>query len=176
MGKIILVYGVIGGIIVAIGTWIGISAVPDGGGAFGMVVGYLTMLVALSTVFVGVRQYRDVHGGGVVRFWPAFGLGLAIAGLAALFYVVTWEVYLWHTNYAFMDEYFVKEVEKLRASGASAAKVATYAREMADFKAQYANPFVRLPMTFTEIAPVGVLVALISAAVLRNPRMFPAKA
>jgi len=35
---------------------------------------------------------------------------------------------------------------------------------------QYANPLFRLPMTFAEIFPVGVLVSLISALVLRKPR------
>src|SRR3546814_12654255 len=33
----------------------------------------------------------------------------------------------------------------------------------------------RLPMTFVEIFPVGVLVSLVSAAVLRNPRVLPAR-
>jgi len=31
-------------------------------------------------------------------------------------------------------------------------------------------------MTFIEIFPVGLLVALISAALLRNPKMLPARA
>ncbi len=46
---------------------------------------------------------------------------------------------------------------------------------METFKAQYANPLFRLPMTFIEIFPVGVLVSLISAAILRNPRVLPAR-
>ena len=41
---------------------------------------------------------------------------------------------------------------------------------MERFKAEYANPFYRLPMTFIEIFPVGARVSLLSAAVLRNPR------
>jgi hypothetical protein len=44
------------------------------------------------------------------------------------------------------------------------------------FKRQYANPLFRLPMTFAEIFPVGVLVSLVSAAILRNPRVLPARA
>ena len=47
--------------------------------------------------------------------------------------------------------------------------------EMAAFKTQYADPMFRLPMTFAEIFPVGVLVSLISALVLRNPRVLPAR-
>jgi hypothetical protein len=45
---------------------------------------------------------------------------------------------------------------------------------MEAFKLQYANPLFRLPMTFIEIFPVGMLVSLVSALVLRNPRALPA--
>jgi len=46
---------------------------------------------------------------------------------------------------------------------------------MERFKTMYANPAYRLPMTFVEIFPVGVLVSLMSAAVLRNSRVLPAR-
>jgi hypothetical protein len=39
----------------------------------------------------------------------------------------------------------------------------------------YANPLFRIPMVFLEIFPVGFIVALISAALLRNPRLLPAR-
>jgi hypothetical protein len=44
---------------------------------------------------------------------------------------------------------------------------------MEAFKVQYANPMYRLPMTFVEIFPVGVLVSLVSAGLLRNSRFLP---
>jgi hypothetical protein len=176
MGRIIGVYGVISGIIVAVGTYIGMAAVPDGGGAIGMAVGYLTMLISLSMVFVGVRQYRDAEKGGVIRFWPALGVGIGIACIAAIFYVLTWEVYMYQTNYTFMDAYVGKSIEEMKLAGKPAAEIAKFEAEMAAFKVQYANPLFRMAITFTEIAPVGVVVALVSAALLRNSRFMPAKA
>ena len=47
--------------------------------------------------------------------------------------------------------------------------------EMDAFKIQYADPLFRLPMTFAEIFPVGILVSLISAGLLRNSRFLPAR-
>ena len=41
------------------------------------------------------------------------------------------------------------------------------------FKTMYANPLLRLPMTFVEIFPVGVLVSLVTAGLLRNSRFLP---
>jgi hypothetical protein len=46
---------------------------------------------------------------------------------------------------------------------------------MAEFKVMYANPWFRLPMVFSEIFPVGVLVSLVSAAMLRRPTFLPAR-
>lgn len=175
MGRIIAVYGTIGGIIVAVGMLAGIMLVTDHG-VLGMVVGYLTMLVALSTVFVGVKRYRDTVGGGVVKFLPAFGIGLGIAVVAALFYVAMWEAYMYATDYRFMDEYVASSVTAMKAAGKPVAEIAEYAAEMDRFKLQYADPFFRMLMTFSEIAPVGLLVSVVSAAVLRNPRAFPAVA
>lgn len=175
MGRIIAVYGTIAGIIVVAGMQLGIHFVSDHG-SFGMVVGYLTMLVALSMVFVGVKRYRDTALGGVIRFWPAFGVGLGIAGVAGLCYVLGWEAYMYATNYSFMDVYVKQALAEKLASGASAPAIAKFTAEMAAFKAQYADPLFRMPMTFAEIAPVGLVVALVSAAILRNSRAFPAVA
>jgi hypothetical protein len=46
---------------------------------------------------------------------------------------------------------------------------------MEQFKIRYANPLYRLPMTFAEIFPVGVLVSLVSAGLFRNSRFLPAR-
>ena len=52
-----------------------------------MVFGYVTMLVALSAVFVAIKRYRDTELGGVIGFWPALGLGLGISVIAGIIYV-----------------------------------------------------------------------------------------
>lgn len=175
MGRIIAIYGLIGGIIVAAGMQLSIAFVSDHG-SIGMVVGYLTMLIAMTMVFVGVKRFRDTHKGGVIRFWPALGVGLGIALVAGLFYVAAWEVYLYATDYRFMDVYVAQTLETMRKDGKPAAEIAAFAAQMEAFKAQYANPLYRLPITLSEIAPVGIVVAVISAAILRNSRAFPAVA
>lgn len=137
--------------------------------------GYSVMLVAMSFIFVGVKRYRDVEGGGVIRFWRALGLGLLIALIAGVAYVVMWEVYLAMTHYRFFDDYIAKVMRDAHASGKSATEIAKQSAELESFRPMYAYPLFRLPMTFAEIAPVGVLVAIISAALLRNPRLLPAR-
>ena len=140
-----------------------------------MTFGYSVMLVAMSFVFVGVKRYRDVEGGGVIRFGRALGLGLLIALIACLAYVLIWEAYLAITHYRFMDDYIAKLLRDAQASGKSATDIAKMTAEFDGMREMYANPLIRLPMTFMEVAPVGLLVAVVSAALLRNPRVFPAR-
>ena len=47
--------------------------------------------------------------------------------------------------------------------------------EAVEFLAMYANPLFRLPTTFVEMFPMGVLISLLSAALLRNSRFLPAR-
>jgi hypothetical protein len=176
MLRTILAWGLAAGLIVAVPMCVMVTNSESGSAAHSYAVGYLVMLVGLSLVFVGVKRYRDRVLGGVIRFAPALGIGLGISLVAGVIYVIGWEITLALTDYAFMDSYAAATIEAKRASGASAVEIAAVAAQMAEFKAQYANPWFRMPMTFVEIFPVGVLVSLISAALLRNSRFLPARA
>ncbi len=176
MKKIILTYGAIAGIIVIgaiiLGTYLaGQAEEPQ----FSQLAGYLIMVVALSCIFVGIKRYRDRELGGVIKFGTAFLLGLGITAVASLVYVVAWEVNLSLTDYAFADDYARSILAGKEAAGVSGAELAAATAEMEEFKQQYANPLFRLPVTFLEIFPVGLLIALISAAVLRNSSILPAR-
>ena len=177
MGRDILKYGVIAGLIVGVAMilsfWSTGGEMPHGW--LGMAIGYDTMLVAFSAVFVGIKHQRDVAGGGVIRFWPAFGMGLAISFIAALFYVGAWEFVQATIVDDFAGSYGASVIAAQKAKGIDPAALAKLTADMEAFKTQYANPLFRLPMTFAEIFPVGVLVSLISALVLRNPRVLPAR-
>ena len=172
----ILKYGLIAGLIVGGINFTMFTAMGDAHDfENGMVIGYATMLVALTAVFVGIKQYRDRELGGVIRFWPAFGMGVAMSVLAGILYVAAWEASQAITGGDFMAAYTSFVLEQARAKGESAAAIARLSAEMAEFKVMYANPLFRLPMVFSEIFPVGVLVSLVSAALLRKPNFLPAR-
>lgn len=177
MWRDIVKYGVIAGLVVGVAMilsfWSTGGEMPHG--AIGMAIGYATMLVAFSAVFVGIKHQRDVAGGGVIRFWPAFGMGLGISFIAALFYVGAWEFVQATIIEDFAGSYGESVIAAQKAKGLDAAALAKLTAEMEAFKVQYADPMFRLPMTFAEIFPVGVLVSLVSALVLRNPRVLPAR-
>ena len=169
-----LIYGGIAGAIAIsiISTTIALGLPSHSTSVF---VGYLVMLAALSLIFVGVKRYRDVECGGVIRFRRAFGIGLGMALVAALVYAIGWEVFIAISGFDFMTEYTNDVIAGMRAEGASQAAIEAKTVEMREMTAMYENPLLRVPMIFAEIAPVGLLVALVSAALLRNPKLLPAR-
>lgn len=176
MLRTILMYGVISGLIVIVPMCLMLTFGPDGDHGGGSVLqGYLTMLVALSLIFIGVKRYRDKALGGVIKFFPALLVGLGISAVAGVIYVIGWEITLQATNFSFIESYSTAMLERAQAKGASAAEIEKITKEMAVFKTQYANPLFRLPMTFVEIFPVGVVISLITAALMRNSRFLPAR-
>jgi hypothetical protein len=172
--KYALIYGLLSGLVVSAIIVASIALAPDGGAFHSLWFGYLVMLVALTFIFVGVKRYRDVERGGVIKFLPAFFMGVGIAAVAGIAYVCVWELYEASTGYRFMDDYIAAMIRHRQAEGASAAEIARQVSEMDDMRTSYANPLFRIPMVFLEIFPVGLIVALISAALLRNPRLLPA--
>jgi hypothetical protein len=176
MSHIILIFGTIAGLLVAVPMCLMVANAEPGSAATSHFTGYLIMLLALSLVFVGVKRLRDRELGGVIRFGPALMAGLGISAVAGVIYVIGWEITLAVTDFAFIDSYSSAAIEAARAKGASAAEVQALAAKMDEFREQYVNPFFRLPVTFIEIFPVGLVVSLISAALLRNSRFMPARA
>jgi hypothetical protein len=176
MSHIILIFGTIAGLLVAVPMCLMVANAEPGSAATSHFTGYLIMLLALSLVFVGVKRLRDRELGGVIRFGPALMAGLGISAVAGVIYVIGWEITLAVTDFAFIDSYSSAAIEAARAKGASAAEVQALAAKMDEFREQYANPFFRLPVTFIVIFPVGLVVSLISAALLRNSRFMPARA
>ncbi|MDH5834859.1 DUF4199 domain-containing protein [Luteimonas kalidii] len=177
MLRIVLKYGLIAGVVVG-ASLLGVSLAYQGQPPpdWGMAAGFASMLVALSAVFVGIKRHRDSAGGGVIRFWPAFALGLGISLVASLVYVAAWELSLVLIDNDFAAMFAAQMIERAHDKGLSGDALAAAVEQARGFETMYRNPLLRMPMTFVEIFPVGVLVSLVSALVLRNPRVLPARA
>jgi hypothetical protein len=176
MGRIIGIYGTISGLVLASSFLVGwlMGAEIDDHNVF---VGYSIMLLALSMVFVGVKKYRDTVLGGVIRFWPAAGVGTRHrGGCVAILCDRLGNLHVRHRLQLHARLCRQQQSPLSRRQGVPAAEVAKFAAEMKAFEAQYADPLFRIAITLAEIAPVGMLVALISAALLRKSNFMPAKA
>jgi len=176
MKKTVLTFGLISG---ALSSLMMVATVPFAdriGFDKGAIVGYTAIVLSFLLVFFGIRSYRDNVGNGQITFGKAFAVGISITVISCIFYVVTWEILYFNFLPDFMDKYSVYIVEKLKASGASAAAVQVKVQELKKYKELYDNPFFNALMTFIEPFPIGLVITLISAAVLRKkPQSQPAQ-
>jgi hypothetical protein len=169
MKKLVLVYGIIAGVIVA-----ALMAISTGyfcaKGDFegGMIYGYSAMIIAFSMIFVGVKSFRDKHNGGTINFGKAFKIGLFISLIASTIYVISWLINYYLFIPDFIDRYVAAMLNKAKSSGISADELAKQTAEMAQMKEWYKNPLFVILMTYVEILPVGLLVTLITALILKR--------
>lgn len=177
MKKIVLTYGLIAsGILIA--TMAISWAIMGSNFDFNIaeITGYTSMIVALSMVYFGIRSYRESIGGRIA-FGQAFKVGLLITLVASVMYVLGWEAYLAiqgdEGGKGFMQEYTNHVNEEMRKDGATDADIQKNSEEMAEFMEMYKNPLVRMGFTLMEIFPLGLLVSLICAAILRTRSRTP---
>jgi hypothetical protein len=68
----------------------------------------------------------------------------------------------------FMDGYFAAQIQKIQSSGLDPATTAARIAAIQHSQQLYQNPLVNMAYTFMEPLPVGLIITLISAAVLRR--------
>lgn len=168
MRKTTLAFGLISG---AISSLMMVATVPVShriGFDKSIVIGYTSIVLSFMLVYFGIRSYRDNAADGQITFLKAFAVGISITLISCTCYVVTWDVLYYNVFPDFWDRYGAHLVEKLKASGASPAAVQSQIQQVTKYKELYKNPLLNAAMTFIEPFTIGLIITLISAAVLRR--------
>lgn len=177
MKKTVLVFGLIAGLIVtAMMVFSSVACYnnPDFEGS--MLLGYAGMIIAFAFIFVGVKNLRDKHYGGAITFGKAFQAGLLITLIASTCYVLVWSIEYLFFMPDFMERYSEHVLRQARESGADAAGLAEQTAQMAKYKEWYKNPVLFLLLTYMEIFPVGLVIALLCALILKRKPKTPGAA
>ncbi|WP_128545440.1 DUF4199 domain-containing protein [Larkinella soli] len=132
------------------------------------VLGYGAMILAFSFIFVAIKNYRDRYNSGVISFGQAFKIGLFVTLITSTIYVLIWliEFYLFIPD--FMDKYTAHVMRELRESGAGPAELESKAAEMANFGEMYKNPVLVVLFTYAEVFPIGLVISLLCALILKR--------
>lgn len=96
-----------------------------------------------------------------MHFTKAFQIGFLIALLASCFYVVTWLIVF----YTLMPDFIYKYAEYVLANTPS-SELANQKIEMNKYIDWYKNPIWVILLTFMEVLPFGILIALFSSLIL----------
>jgi len=170
MKKIIWVCGVIAGIISV--SW-GILSAGGLSDSFSlhtrMIFGYAAMLLGFSLIFVAIKNYRDTYSSGQITFGKALRIGLLITLIASTVYVVVWMIDYSYFVPDYGDKYEAQAIAEMNVSGASAAEIQRQTAEIASSMAKYkSSAAFRVMFTYLEIVPIGIVVSLIAALILKK--------
>lgn len=179
MKKVVLTYGLLAGVIIAALVWISASLAEQDAINFERLelVGYASMLVALSMVFFGIKSYRDNFGKGRITFWKGVQIGLLISLIAGVMYYAGAMSYgVSNPNFEknFMQKFTELKIGKLKEQGASQEQIDRATAEVDVMQKLFQNPILFFFVCLMEILPVGIVVTLVSAALLRNKEVLPA--
>ena len=168
MKKTVLTFGLISGLIMSVLIDCSLLLADKIGSGHSMALGYTIMVASFMLIYFGVRSYRDNSLAGQISFGRAFACGILITLITTVCYVATWEVLYFNFMPHFMDSYFAARIHKVQSSGFDPATTAAKIATIQHSQQLYQNPFVNMAYTFMEPLPVGLLITLISAAVLRR--------
>jgi len=169
MKRIVLTFGLIAGIMISV-LMVGslLLANKVGSGHNSMVLGYTMMVASFVLIYFGIRSYRDNTLAGRISFGRAFACGILIALITTVCYVATWEILYFGFMPHFMDSYFSAQIHKVQSSGLDPVATAAQVAAIRHSQQLYQNPIVNMAYTFMEPLPVGLIITLISAALLRR--------
>jgi hypothetical protein len=90
--------------------------------------------------------------------------------VASACYTTIWQFQYDRIGPEFMERYAEHEIAQRRAKGASESELTAKRAEMEKFARLYDKRLVNIALTFLEPFPVGLIVSLISAGILRRRR------
>ncbi len=168
MQKIVLTFGVISGLMISVLTGTSLLLADRIGTGHSMVIGYTIMVASFLLIYFGVRSYRDNMLAGQISFGRALACGILITLITTVCYVAMWEILYFNFMPHFMDSYFAAQIHRVEASGLSPATIASQVAAIQHSQQLYQNPWVNMAYTFMEPFPVGLLITVVSAAILRR--------
>lgn len=167
MKTTVLKFGLYGGIVMVALFLISYQFMDTLSFATQEVLGYLSMFVALTFVFFGIRSYRDNQNNHTITFGRAFGLGILIALVPAVLFGTFDALYVTFVYPEFFDDYLaasIAEMQKTLSGDELAAKIA----EMQQMKEWAENPFFTFALMFITVLLLGLIISLISAIILKK--------
>ena len=168
MKKTVLTYGLISGLMISVLMGGSLLLADKIGSGHSMAIGYTIMVASFLLIYFGVRSYRENTLAGEISFGRAFACGILITLITCVCYVATWEILYFNFMPHFMDSYFAAQIHQVQSAGLDPATTAAKVAEIQHSQQLYQNPLVNMAYTFIEPFPVGLIITLISAAILRK--------
>ncbi len=160
MKNFVVRYGIIGGCLsIGLGVFNWFFIAKAFGNPASQVVGYLSIVVALLCVPLGIKYFRDKLNDGMVSFAQGFKIGIGITAINAImtfFYGMLFFVFV-------RDDF-----RQWQESEMTAGELARFQAQMAQLPEFVSGPWFQGLILFLTICLIGSIINLISSLLLKR--------
>jgi len=130
-------------------------------------IGYSSIAISALVLFFGIRSHRE-RAGGQLTFGRGLGVGILITLISSACYMAAFQVVYFKAMPDFGEKFSACMVERARAGGATEREIDETAATAAALKRLYDRPATNAALTFATTFPVGLVMSVFAAAVLRR--------
>ena len=167
MKKTVLRFGLYGAITICLLFLLTWFLLKDSNFEFSEALGYLSMVVALSFVYFGIKNYRDQENEGTISFTKGLIIGILISLITAIAFGIIDVIYITYINPDFTETYYNEAVEEMRQQ-LSAAEFEVKLKELEQQKALFSNSLFAFALMSGTVLVIGFIISLISALLLQR--------
>lgn len=169
MRSVVLKYGIISGLCMAVLLFVAIPIAPKVGyDIVGMAL-FIGKIASFIPIYFAIRYYRKTEGKGLLTFFKGFNIGILIVVISCLLYALSWIILYYWVAPDFPDKYFQDFIIQFKLHGATPKDIATAQAQFEESRKILANPFINFARAFTdEQLEYGIILTLIFAVILRK--------
>ena len=167
MKKTVLRFGLYGAVTICLLFLLTWFLLKDSNFEFSEALGYLSMVVALSFVYFGIKNYRDQENEGPISFAKGLIIGILISLITAIAFGIIDVIYITYINPDFTETYYNEAVEEMRQQ-LSAAEFEVKLKELEQQKALFSNSLFAFALMSGTVLVIGFIISLISALLLQR--------
>src|SRR5688572_16045909 len=134
------------------------------------IAGYLTMLISMVFVFLGIKHYRDQVNNGSLTFGQGLKTGVLIVLIPAVFFGLFDILYTEVINPSWKDDYYNHYIEQVKTSTAP-EKLDAELKKLEAQKGMFSSPVMQFLLMAGTVFVIGFIVAIISALTLRRTKI-----
>jgi hypothetical protein len=162
-------YGIYAALTILIVGWTAFFTLGNASLTIQEMAGYLSMLLAMIFVFLGIRHFRDRVNGGSLTFGQGLKIGVLIVLIPAVAFGLFDILYTEVINPGWKDEYYSNYIDNLKKS-VPADKLDAAIKKAENEKEMFSNPVFQFLLMGGTVFIIGFIVTIISSLALRRNR------
>ena len=162
-------YGIYATITIVVVGLLSLFALGNASQMIQEIAGYLSMLLAMIFVFLGIRHFRDHVNGGLLTFGQGLKIGILIVLIPSIAFGLFDLLYTRVINPTWMDDYYSRHIENLRKT-VSPDKLDAAIKKAEQQKELFSNPIMEFLLMAATVFIIGFIVTIISSLALRRSK------